>query len=554
MLESLFEHRSNKYELIFFDNIHSIKFSPFLLNLKNYIPKEHFEPYESGIATTSCVRDNKWVGLPINIDVTFLYYNDAYLNKYKKPVPKTWEELLKIGKYIQDQEKNNNNTDFLAYNGLFSRSEIGTCSLIEFIYSYRKSLKAPIPELQSEESIEALEMIKKIKNEIASDQFFQEMEVFSGSYINSGKFLFAKFWYMPLLIHYNFTNLPGREEGLSGSVIGGYNLGINKYTNDKHRDAAITAFRFITSKEMQKKLVLENQEIISAIPSIYEDEDVCLKYNCEVFKNLQLVTRPTDKFRDYDDYSEKYRDWIYEFLYGNKTAAEVLKKIDDLTKYIILKSIQKIHYLKFSSRLRFLSNDFWIISVVGSCIIMSSLYTELEKVTYSKCHIKPILLCIGYTLNLVPIACKLIVNFPEENKISVWVSKHRYSFLLIFLLIDLSENLLLYITPYEIEKNTNINGEIFQFSTFSFSNYLFLYAIKIIIYYIKDDKKEETQIILKIQEQFQNSTHSCQNSSDINSDFSMRSDKSNNTYRVSKVLETSTGLQKLLKFHNKEYI
>jgi len=29
-------------------------------------------------------------------------------------------------------------------------------------------LKAPIPELQSEESIEALEMIKKIKNEIAS--------------------------------------------------------------------------------------------------------------------------------------------------------------------------------------------------------------------------------------------------------------------------------------------------------------------------------------------------------------------------------------------------
>jgi len=489
------------------------------------------------------------------------------------------------------------------------------------------------------------------------------MEVFSGSYINSGKFLFAKFWYMPLLIHYNFTNLPGREEGLSGSVIGGYNLGINKYTNDKHRDAAITAFRFITSKEMQKKLVLENQEIISAIPSIYEDEDVCLKYNCEVFKNLQLVTRPTDKFRDYDDYSEKYRDWIYEFLYGNKTAAEVLKKIDDLTKiyyieinpknsllgiYIflitllcsifMLISLLLLRVKKFSSRLRFLSNDFWIISVVGSCIIMSSLYTELEKVTYSKCHIKPILLCIGYTLNLVPIACKLIVNFPEENKISVWVSKHRYSFLLIFLLIDLSENLLLYITPYEIEKNTNINGEIFQFcmmtsrfgriviyimlisrilnfifilflifvewnikqtkkdikfllsaisidilcliiiniiiltnlrvksytiyyiiysiltATFSFSNYLFLYAIKIIIYYIKDDKKEETQIILKIQEQFQNSTHSCQNSSDINSDFSMRSDKSNNTYRVSKVLETSTGLQKLLKFHNKEYI
>jgi len=47
-------------------------------------------------------------------------------------------------------------------------NEMGSCSLYEYLYSYRKSKYDPIPKLTSNTTIEALKMIKRIKNEISS--------------------------------------------------------------------------------------------------------------------------------------------------------------------------------------------------------------------------------------------------------------------------------------------------------------------------------------------------------------------------------------------------
>jgi len=61
MLDSLFQ--SDSYDLFFYDNIYSVKFSPHLLNLKEWIPEEHINMYAQGIASQSCVHNNRWVGL-----------------------------------------------------------------------------------------------------------------------------------------------------------------------------------------------------------------------------------------------------------------------------------------------------------------------------------------------------------------------------------------------------------------------------------------------------------------------------------------------------------
>jgi len=42
-----------------------------------------------------------------------------YLNKYNMKIPSTWNELIKTGKYILNQERKNNNTDIIGYNGFF---------------------------------------------------------------------------------------------------------------------------------------------------------------------------------------------------------------------------------------------------------------------------------------------------------------------------------------------------------------------------------------------------------------------------------------------------
>ncbi len=56
---------------------------------------------------------------PIYIFVTALFSNQELLLKYKKDIPKTWDELMSTSKYIYEEEKKNNNT-IIRYNGLLN--------------------------------------------------------------------------------------------------------------------------------------------------------------------------------------------------------------------------------------------------------------------------------------------------------------------------------------------------------------------------------------------------------------------------------------------------
>ncbi|ORY20943.1 periplasmic binding protein-like II [Neocallimastix californiae] len=480
VLEFLFKKKSTKYELYFYDNIFTSKYGPYLLKLDDWVSKEQIDMYKDLVPAKTCIYKGKWVSFPIKTDISVLYYNDKYLNKYNKSVPKTWNELLETAKYIYDKEKELNNTEFIAYNGLFSYTELGMCSLYEFIYSYRDSLNSSFPDIQSPQVVEALKMIKKLKDTISSDEIFQKVEEFSEEYFSSGNFLFQKFWYYPWF-NYNFTILPGNHENISGSALGGYNLGINKYINDEKKNAALTVFKFLTSYEMQRKL-LHKYKYLTSIPKVYEDEEVCANFNCDPLRRVQIIERPTNKTNNYSIYSEKFRNYIYEYVYGNKKVNEVLEKVNNLTKihifsinpkdnllglvtFIIvmicliamLLSISLLYIQKFKPFFCFLSNDYWIIFVLGSCIIISSSITEIGYLYVYKCHLKIILLCIGYTMNIVPLLYKLVINFPEENKISILILNHRYIFLMCFIFLDIVINGLNFITPYQITSNTIVN-------------------------------------------------------------------------------------------------
>jgi len=45
-----------------------------------------------------------------------LYSNKELLNKYNKPIPKTWDELIETCNYIMERE---NDPELICYNGLF---------------------------------------------------------------------------------------------------------------------------------------------------------------------------------------------------------------------------------------------------------------------------------------------------------------------------------------------------------------------------------------------------------------------------------------------------
>ncbi len=48
----------------------------------------------------------KLIALPYFADAQFLYYRKDLLDKYKRPVPKSWDEMMETAKIVMDGEKN----------------------------------------------------------------------------------------------------------------------------------------------------------------------------------------------------------------------------------------------------------------------------------------------------------------------------------------------------------------------------------------------------------------------------------------------------------------
>jgi len=301
----------------------------------------------------------------------------------------------------------------------------------------------------------------------------------------NGNAIFLRFFYLVLNPIYKISIIPGKKEGISSSLIGGNNVSINMYSSKKKQKTAIKMLEFITSKEVKKELSL-NFSILPGIDSLYDDEELCKIMDCELFKNIQPVVRPTKENENYDDYSIKFRNYVYDYIYGNKSAKDVLKKIVDLRKIysvsldtnetsigliffcilcsiicIMIFSLIFIYIPSFKPFFTFIPNDFWILSITGIIMIFCIGFTEMGNINVFKCHLRLYLLAIRFSLNMVTFLYKLINNFPKENKISKWIEQHRYLFLLSFIIIDLIMNGLLLIEPYEI-KNIEKNGEHFN--------------------------------------------------------------------------------------------
>jgi len=128
---------------------------------------------------------------------------------------------------------------------------------------------------------------------------------------------------------YSSSILPGNKEGVSGSILGGFNLGINKYIKKEKIDAAVIVFKYLTSLETQKYLVL-NKRLNSAIISLYDDEEVCSIMDCEMLKRMQFIARPL--YKKYIDWSTKFRNNIYESLFKGREISDALKDAELITE------------------------------------------------------------------------------------------------------------------------------------------------------------------------------------------------------------------------------
>lgn len=300
--------------------------------------------------------------------------------------------------------------------------------------------------------------------------------------------IFLKFWAYNLDLvsentPYVMSTLPGIKEGISGSILSGYNVGVINNLEESKIESVMKVIEYMTSKELQKDFVLKNV-IISGILSLYDDPDICsMDKNCQIYKKIQATTKPIDNM----GYFEKFKTYFFEYLYGDVEAEDVMKTIDDIKRiysisidseetsagfiiFIILiimvivmtLSLVVLFIKSYEIYFSIFSKKTWILIMIGIMMPLFAGFTTLGEVKSSKCHLQTLFYSLGYTIIYAPFIYKLIVLFHDENKYSSWIHKHKYFFIFILIGINAMFNGISMIKTFNINDIIVERGENFQ--------------------------------------------------------------------------------------------
>jgi len=492
MFDSLVKKKRSPYDIYIYDAAWTRNYCPYFIDLKEHLDKENINLFDKNIISQLSLCGDKLIGMPIKLAYEVLYSNKALLEKYDKEVPKTWQQLYETGKEIIEQEKAEGNVGLVGYNGVFGDAEMGVCSVYELMYSSRKTCDSPLPEFTSPEAVEAAILMKKIKEEVSSDDYFKYPIENTVGFLQMGNALFVKFFVHPIVFmipnfQYKMSNLPGMTEDVTGTILTGYNVGILNNISKEKLKSAMEVIKFFILKDTQKQFVLQRM-IISAISSIYEDDEFCaILGDCELYRDPQPIVKPVDVAKDFNQYATTFTNYFYEYLYGDKDISTALKSMGDLTKIykvdidtketsiglitvivfsitmaIMLSSLLLLIPEKNEKLFIFLPKSFWCLVIFGILCISSVAFTKLGDVTSIKCHMNNILFSIGYVFIYTPILFRLLIAFPEENKISKWINDNKYIFISIIIFINLVLNGFTLIKDYGVENIILNEGENFQ--------------------------------------------------------------------------------------------
>ena len=114
---------------------------------------------------------------------------------------------------------------------------------------------------------------------------------------------------------------------------------------------------------------------------------------------------------------------------------------------------------KLENKFQFLSKDLWIITTLGSLILMSFLTTLYGDVTNAKCHLRIILINVGFVLSICLFLYKIIANFPKSNKLLLRFEKNKYNSILLIMILTMSLNGIFTMSSYNFKFSTTSEGK-----------------------------------------------------------------------------------------------
>jgi len=276
--------------------------------------------------------DGKLVALPFFADAQFLYYRKDLLEKYKRPVPKTWDELMETAQIIT---KGENNPQLQGFSTAGAPIEGTVCTyLVPFWGAGGEFIKNGKPNLDSPEARKPFELMGRLKvagvlpkniGEIATDRIRVDFQ--------AGNVVFAQNWgYFWNRVENDadtkvkgkvgVTTLPADKGGKSATCIGGWQLAVSAFS--KNKAEAVKFVRWLSSPEVSRMMAVLASNL-PVFPQVYKDADV-LKANPWFADALPVVesakSRPVTP--RYTEVSDAIRTNVNAYLSGTKTTDTAL--------------------------------------------------------------------------------------------------------------------------------------------------------------------------------------------------------------------------------------
>ena len=268
-LARAFSSKSSSIDVAMIDVVWPGAFAPYLVDLKPKLGKQS-KLHAAGIVQNDTIG-GKLVAMPWFGDYGILYYRTDLLKKYGyKAPPKTWADLFKMAKKIQDgEQKSNPNFAGFVFQG--NSYEGLTCNALEWIASAGgghmiDNGKATINNTKAATILDAMraQIGKTTPRGVTSYQEDQTEHAF-----DSGDAAFARNWPYQYGIgatagskvkgKFSVTTLPHGAAGKPVGTVGGWQLAVSKYS--KHKDATIEFVRYMTSPAVEKFDAITNSNV-----------------------------------------------------------------------------------------------------------------------------------------------------------------------------------------------------------------------------------------------------------------------------------------------------
>lgn len=288
--------------------------------------------------------DGKLVAMPCFTNSSVLFYRSDVLEELGAEVPTTWEGWMELADKAVGINGVEYGADFQA-----AQSEALVCNWVEHVWSNGGDIldKDGTPVVNSENNIEATEIMKKLVDEYAPEGITTYTETESEQVFKEGKCLFIRDWSgfwssgqdegSKVTGKIAATKLPVGPSGTeSHTCLGGLDLVINNNIDDQHKEAAADFISYMASPETQKEMTLISSQP-PVVESVYTDAEILEAIPFyEEFVDIIATGKSRPLSPKYAKVSDAIQRNIHEALVGEtevKDAIEALQgELEELNK------------------------------------------------------------------------------------------------------------------------------------------------------------------------------------------------------------------------------